>query len=155
MHSVLSYKMASGRGLRDQAAGVIATFNGFGNGHKLKLLDSGHKCVAAKPGVGREPVAWLPWAAHCQHSTWFIFDWLNLPFCIKKQNGRQVLNKITIIKHQNVWPLNDCFGISQPTLEMLYRFILKCICLWISLIVYYAFLLRWSFFIIGEHYIKE
>lgn len=57
MHSVLSYKMASGRGLRDQAAGVIATFNGFGNGHKLKLLDSGHKCVAAKPGVGREPVA--------------------------------------------------------------------------------------------------
>lgn len=49
--------MVSGRGLRDQAAGVIATFNGFGNGHQLKLLDSGHKCVAAKPGVGRETVA--------------------------------------------------------------------------------------------------
>lgn len=49
--------MVSGRGLRDQAAGVIAIFNGFGNGHKLKLPDSGHKCVAAKPGISRERVA--------------------------------------------------------------------------------------------------
>lgn len=47
--------MLAWRGLRDPGAGVIAAFHRFANhGHKLRLLDLGHKTVEAKPGVGLE-----------------------------------------------------------------------------------------------------
>ena len=55
MHSLLSYKMLARRGLRDRAAGVIATFIRCGNqGGKIKSCDSGHESVEAKPSVAVE-----------------------------------------------------------------------------------------------------
>ena len=45
--------MLARRGLRDQAAGTVATFKIFGNqGDKIKFYDLVHKSVEAKSGVG-------------------------------------------------------------------------------------------------------